>query len=388
MIRKCACCAGKEINLIWNLPKLPLTGIYFEDKSDPNFEYLHDQQLAFCNQCTHMQLNNIVDPTLLYHKTYTHRTSTSNISRSGNDFLLNLILNKKFKDKKQILEIGCNDTYLLNNLREVTVNRAGMDPIFDEARVKIDEGLYVHGGFAETFNYGKLVEDPVDLVISAHTFEHVVDPIASIQNLSTVLGEKVDFIIEVPSSLRMIEQLRLDQVFSQHINYYSPESLSRLMSKLDLNLVDITYNYSYWGGTQILHFSNYIKPTLKPPVFNLSLEKVKRSIELFVSEKEKLIFRLENSPGRVFAYGAAQMFPILQYHFSDSFKRVEEIFDDNPDRVGKYFPGDDRKIRSFNDFKFEPNDTVVITALDSTKPLIRNLISRDINLIIIPLGNV
>lgn len=297
-------------------------------------------------------------------------------------------MNKKFKDKKQILEIGCNDTYLLSNLREVTVNRAGIDPIFDEVRVKIDEGLYVHGGFAETFNYGKLVEDPVDLVISAHTFEHVVDPIMSIQNLSTVLGEKADFIIEVPSSLRMIEQLRLDQVFSQHINYYSPESLSTLMSKLDLSLVDITYNYSYWGGTQILHFSNYIKPTLKPPILNLSVEKVKRSIELFVSEKEKLIFRVENSPGRVFAYGAAQMLPILQYHFSDSFKRVEEIFDDNPDRIGKYFPGDDRKIRSFNDFKFEPDDTVVIAALDSTKPLMRNLISRGINLIIIPLGNV
>jgi hypothetical protein len=297
-------------------------------------------------------------------------------------------LNKKFKNKKQILEIGCNDTYLLSNLKEVAVNRAGMDPIFDEERVKIEEGLYVHGGFAETFNYGQLVEDPVDLVLSAHTFEHVVDPIMSIQNLSTVLGEKVDFIIEVPSSLRMIEQLRLDQVFSQHINYYSPESLSRLMSKLDLSLVDIVYNYSYWGGTQILHFSNYIKPTLKPPVFNLSLDKVKRSIQLFVTEIEKLKFRVENSPGRVFAYGAAQMLPILVYHFSDSFNRVEEIFDDNPDRIGKYFPGDGRKIRSFNDFEFEPNDTVVITALDSTKPLIQNLISRKINLIIVPLGNV
>ena len=160
------------------------------------------------------------------------------------------------------------------------------------------------------------------------------------------------------------------------------------MSKLDLSLVDINYNYSYWGGTQILHFSNYIRPTVKPPIFDLSLEKVKRSIKLFVSEKEKLIFRLENSPGRVFAYGAAQMPPILQYHFSDSFKKLEEIFDDNPDRIGKYFPGDDRKIKSFIDFEFEPNDTVVITALDSTKPLVRNLLGRNINLIIIPLGNV
>ena len=112
-----------------------------------------------------------------------------------------------------------------------------------------------------------------------------------------------------------------------------------------------------------------------------------QSKQLFIDEVSAVIFKLKSAPGNVYAYGAAQMLPILNYHIGETFDLVKEIFDDNPDRIGKYFPGDSRRIKSFKEFKFEPKDTVLITALDSTKPLIQNLISKGLNLIILPLGN-
>jgi hypothetical protein len=334
-----------------------------------------------------MQLDNVIDPSLLYQETYSHRTSLSNISRNGNNFLLNFILSKNFKKKKQILEIGCNDIYLLSNLEEVSASRAGVDPIFESETIEIQPGIFVLGGFAESVNYNKLIKEPIDLVISAHTFEHVVDPVSSLQNLKPFLAKNFDFIIEVPSSPRMIDQLRLDQIFSQHINYYSPESLQKLMRMLNLDLINVSYNYAYWGGTQILHFSNYAKIEKPLDILKVNLERVKESIELFSSEFRNLEYRMKNAPGRLFAYGAAQMLPIIDYHLNGAFDLVEIIFDDNDERIGKYYPLDKRKICKFSGFKFNDSDTIVITALDSAKPLVTNVLRNGVNLIIIPIGN-
>jgi len=378
---------NSELEIVWELPNLPLTGIYFTDHSDPNFEYFHSQNLLYCNKCSHLQLSKIVDPNLLYLETYTHRTSTSPISKSGNEFLLKTILDKGFKNKKQILEIGCNDIYLLKNLRGISEHRAGVDPIFDNHKTEVEPGIFVHGGFAESIDYGNLIEKPVDLVISAHTFEHIIDPVKSLLNLKPYISDKLDFIIEVPSSVRMLEQLRLDQVFSQHINYYSPKSLTMLMQNIGLQFVSIIHNYSYWGGTQILHFSNYqnsselVREDISKEIFNSAKHH-------FLNEIENIKFKINNAPGRIFAYGAAQMLPILQYHLGDTFELISEIFDDNPERIGKNFPFDLRNIRELDGFKFFPSDTFLITALDSAKPLIKRLIEKNINLIILPIGNI
>ena len=386
-MRKCACCSNASMEVTWNLPRLPLTGIFVDPHSQIDFQYFHDQELQFCTFCSHLQLSKVVDPELLYLETYTHRTSTSPISKSGNEFLLKTILEKQFKDKEQILEIGCNDIYLLKSLRTVSKNRAGIDPIFDDKKIEIEPGIFVHGGFAENIEYTNLIEKPVDLVISAHTFEHIVDPIKSLRNLKPYLAEKVDFIIEVPSSIRMIEQVRLDQVFSQHINYYSPKSISKLMEILNLEFVDIKYNYSYWGGTQILHFSNYNSTSVNE-LPALSKEILSNSIDNFLREIEVVKFKIKNSPGRVFAYGAAQMLPILKYHLGETFDLIDEILDDNPERVGKIYPfSDNQIIKPFEIYEHKQGDTLVITALDSAKILTSKLLSKGVNLIIVPIGN-
>jgi len=387
LLRTCACCLNSELEIIWELPNLPLTGIYLTSHSEPSFEYLHNQNLLYCNNCSHLQLSKIVDPDLLYLETYTHRTSTSPISKSGNEFLLNTILDKEFTNKKQILEIGCNDIYLLKNLRGISEHRAGVDPIFDNNKIEVEPGIFVHGGFAESIDYGNLIEKPVDLIISAHTFEHIIDPVKSLLNLKPYVSDKLDFIIEVPSSVRMLEQLRLDQVFSQHINYYSPKSLTQLMQTIGLRFVSIIHNYSYWGGTQILYFSNYHNSD-ESVKENISKETFYSAKKHFLNEIEIIKFKLKSAPGRIFAYGAAQMLPILQYHLGDVFDLVSEIFDDNPERIGKNFPFDLRTIKELDGFKFFPDDTILITALDSAKPLTKRLIDKNINLIILPIGNI
>jgi hypothetical protein len=385
-VDECLCCAAEQLVDLWELPNLPLTGIYLDSNSLTDFPFLYDQILRFCNNCTHMQLKYILDPTFLYRDTYSHETSKSPLSNASNINLLKVI-SEKFSQKSQILEIGCNDSFLLRGLQNVSENRAGIDPIYEDRKIEIEPGIFVHGGFIETIDLNNLLSNPIDLLISSHTFEHLENPILALLSLKPFLAKKFDVILEIPSSIRMVEQLRLDQVFHQHSSYYTPESLSNLFKIIDCNLVDISFNYSLWGGTQILHFSNYDRSS-EIQRYKLTKKDILNSKALFQSEILSVQYKLQHAPGNVYAYGAAQMLPILGYHIGEQFTQIQEIFDDNPTRIGKFFPGDDREIRSFKEFHFTSDDTVLITALDSAKPLIQNLINKGLNLIILPLGNV
>jgi len=382
----CLCCSRQNLIELWNLPNLPLTGIYVNDNSSLDFPFLFDQVLMFCSNCSHIQLSNIIDSEFLYRDTYSHCTEQSQLSHLSNLNLLEVIT-KKFLNKNQILEIGCNDIFLLKKLKHIAKNLAGIDPIYDDYKQEIHPGIFVHGGFMESIDLDNLLDNPVDLVITSHTFEHLTNPRSALESLKPYLAKKFDFIIEIPSSLRMVDQLRLDQIFHQHVSYYSPDSISALLKVIDATLVEVTYNYGLWGGTQILHFTNYVECS-EVKNFKLTYNDFSNSKAFFYNEIEAVKFKIEHAPGRVFAYGAAQMLPILQYHLGAPFDQIEAIFDDNIDRIGKFFPGDNRRIKSFKEFEFRSNDTVLITALDSTKPLVQNLINKKVNLIIVPLGNV
>jgi len=388
VLKNCNVCDSSEISSVWELPQFPLTGIYVDNPHDVGFKNCYQQELQFCTKCSHAQLANQLDPTFLYRDTYTHRTSESPISSSGNKYLLEFIRSNTLgRNFKQVLEIGCNDLYLLENLKDRTLNQAGIDPIWPDGVTVSKNGVRLWGGFAESTNYEELLQSKIDLVITAHTFEHVTNPRAAIESLKGHISNDCIFIIEVPSAERMLEQGRLDQVFNQHVNYYSVKSLEKLLEPLGFNLINLNYNFSYWGGTQLLIFSLTEAPALDIFEQELSVESYSKSIEIFSDSMRNTSNQIENSRGPVYLFGAAQMLPPLIYHFSkEAIAKISGIIDDNPRRQNKYYPDLGIKIFSLSEISNISDSTIVISALDSSRPILNRLLELNPRTIIIPNG--
>lgn len=388
MLQTCNVCQSDRVEPLWKLPSFPLTGIYQDEYNPASIINEYDQELQFCNDCTHAQLGNQIDPIFLYRDTYTHRTSESPISTSGNRFLLNYIKSTTHNIFfSQILEIGCNDLLLLESLTDRSKSLAGIDPIWPDGISVSDSGIRLWGGLAETSNYSELLTSKIDLIISAHTFEHITNPRQVFESLKEELSENCLLIIEVPSAERMLEQGRLDQIFNQHVNYYSIASLKKLVEPFGFRLRDITYNFSYWGGTQLLTFA------LSDEEFSIDSKRIinkevyQQAIVNFKSSIENTSRQIENSHRPVYLYGAAQMLPSLMYHFSDSAKKnVTAIIDDNPSRQGRYFPNLEIKILPSQAIQDFSDSTIVISALDSARPILGQILKLNPRTIIIPNG--
>jgi hypothetical protein len=386
--RNCNVCDSSEISSVWDLPEFPLTGIYVDSPQEVGFINRYQQELQFCRKCSHAQLANQIDPTFLYRDTYTHRTSESPISSNGNKYLLEFIRsNTQGRKFKQVLEIGCNDLYLLENLKDRTLNQAGIDPIWPDGVTVSENGVRLWGGFAESTDYEELLQSKIDLIITAHTFEHVTNPRAAIESLKSQISNDCIFVIEVPSAERMLEQGRLDQVFNQHVNYYSVKSLEKLLEPLGFRLINLDYNFSYWGGTQLLIFSLTEAPALDIFKQELSVERYSKSIEFFSDSMLNTSNQIENSEGPVYLFGAAQMLPPLIYHFSkEAIAKINGIIDDNPRRQNKYYPEIEIKIFSLSEISNISDSTIVISALDSSRPILKKLLEMNPRTIIIPNG--
>lgn len=383
---ECRICGSSDIRKVWDLPGLPLTGIYVDSPDNIPSSYFHDQALLVCDECSHAQLGAIVDPDFLYLETYSHRTSLSAVSTTGNTFLLDF-LNSFFDGRKfrQIVEIGCNDLYLMKNLTIEATAKAGVDPIFSPGEVIDIEGVKVTGGFAEETDYSRLMSDAADLVISAHTFEHVPEPREVLRTLDPHLVSGAFFVIEVPSSTTMLRNGRLDQVFAQHVNIFSPESLVALFLQFEFSLVHQIHNYSYWGGTQILVFQKG-GSSLVEVQSGARAADYAEAVELFDAEVRSLQKKIDHPHLKNVCLGAAQMLPIIHYHLGQEAWSFSAILDENPSRVGKFFPGITTPIEPMDGFPDLRGFQVMISAIDSAKALVPKAIHRGSPSVLLPFG--
>lgn len=385
----CSACGASALERVLELPGFPLTGIYVKAADRGNYACF-DQSLLRCATCGHGQLANTIDPAYLYQDTYSHRSSLSPIATRGNDFI------HAFIDRvvgttplKSIVEIGCNDLYLLKKLQARSPFLLGFDPIWRDCSNGIQDGIHVSGKYIEEIKPADDIAQRPDLIISANTLEHIDNPLASLRPIFDYAAPGATFVVEVPSFDTLVRTARYDQVFHQHLNYFSLGSFLTMIERLGGEYITHCNNFEYWLGTLVIAFrkpaANVTPAKAAAPskqhvrdqfgLFRTHLDAVSRQIEAL---------RAEHTP--ICGYGAAQMAPTLAYHLNSDFSFLDGILDENPSRVGLTYPSLRVGIRDAGELPSLHDHGVLVTALDSARPIIGRLIAKRARYILYPIS--
>lgn len=384
--RFCHVCGSNDLEVIFEAPKLPLTGIYLPQNTQeilPTF----DQSLMFCNCCGHGQLKNLISPSVLYDETYTHRTSSSPIATKGNDFFYDKLLEisggRKFKT---MLEVGCNDLYLLKKAQNLAEKKIGIDPIWVGRDHDLNSSTRVLGRFIEQIDVKDDIGLKPDLIISAHTFEHIQDFRGQMASLVNIAADGCLFLIEIPSFESLVKQRRFDQVFHQHIQYTSLSSMRRLIEEVGCSFLGHAFNYSYWGGTLLFWFEKN-KQTKNKNLNGFEMQSpqnIKNSFQDFRFGVQAAVSQAKQLNEKCYGFGGAQMLPILAYHMNSGLEFMDSILDDNLERNLTRLPGIAPLIRTPVAGEME-NAAIMITALDSSRPILRRLLEANPRRILHPM---
>lgn len=374
--KQCAGCGGGLFETILDLGIVPLAG-YFPTKEELSNQSQYPLNLVVCKYCKLVQTDSVIDPALLF-EDYRYLSSVGLSNHFKN--VANLIDDKyQIKDKK-ILEIGCNDGVLLEPLKRLGADVEGVDPAKNIVKVARDKGLKVYNDYFNDKTFGDDdFKSKYDIVISNNTFAHIIDIQSVIKGINKVLKPEGIFIFEVHYLKSLIEGKQWDNVYHEHIFYYSISALQKMFQRNNMTLIDFEEIPIHSGSIRVtvknrLEFlPNKILDRITDETKNICdlnyLNQYGKDVKKHISDFNNQISILskENAIAGYGASGRANMFCNLTDLNSDI---VRFIVDESPERCGRYIANTDIPIVDIETLENSNVNLIIIFAWNYSKMII------------------
>lgn len=276
---------------------------------------------------------------------------------------------------KDIVEIGCGKGEFLSILCELGPNRGtGYDPAYVPER---DTGS--GATFVRDFYSDRYAGDGADFIICKMTLEHIHDVgefLSTIRRLAEIRAGTTVF-IQVPDVTRILRECAFEDVYYEHVSYFSPGSLGRIFNRCGL---DVQRTESLYGD-QYLVIEGRIAggfPSPIPPQDDI--ERLRAGSASFRDAfRNKLALwrdriREFSQPGRravIWGSGSKGVAFLTTLGVEDG---IDYAVDINPFRQGHFMPGTGQEIVSGEFLKEYEPDTVVVM-----NPIYQGEIQKDLD---------
>lgn len=200
-----------------------------------------------------VQLLNLTDPEQRYQEfEYSYTSSNSETAKRHWEDYIQYVNSLKSMSGSTILELGSNDGFLLNLANKFASNVLGVDasPAMSDLAIELGIKTLV-GAFGQS---NKLSADirrehsEFDFIFANNVLNHSNDPVSFVGEVAKLLGDEGLFIFEVPYWLETITSLRFDQIYHEHITYFTVKSAIALLATAGLFIQDVSV-VDYHGGS-------------------------------------------------------------------------------------------------------------------------------------------
>lgn len=316
----------------------------------------------------------------IFKKDYPYRSS---LSETMNKSFGELSKKIKYKyKKKRILEIGCNDGVFLKNFKKKDV--LGIEPCSNIAKSSIQKGLNV---LTEYWTYKlsnkiKKKYGKFDIIFSANTITHIQNLNEVFKAINNILNEDGFLIIQDPSLLELIKNNAYDQFYNEHIYVFSYLSLSNILKKHNLEILNLENVKDHGGSIRYYIKKKNNKNRLNQSVINQKRLEIKNGLDKIATyikfrkkvENSKINFvnllkKIKKNKKTIIGYGAtAKAVTVLNYCKINT-KYIDYFFDTTPEKQNKFMPGVKIPIRKYVKLKKKFVDYVFLGAWNFKKEI-------------------
>ena len=217
-------------------------------------ETFYPMQLHHCPDCGLTQLGYIVSPKVVY-KNFPFVSGTTRTATEHLQSLARLLVEvSSLGPDSFAVDIGSNDGTLLKGFVPHGVRFLGIDPSGDPVRIANEQGIpTLHDFFTEESARGIRDEHgAADAISAAGVFGHIADLASVMRGVDALLAPEGVFLTENQYWLDMVERLHYDNMFHQHLRYYSMKPLLRLYGDYGLEIFDVRRSEVYGGSITVL----------------------------------------------------------------------------------------------------------------------------------------
>jgi methylation protein EvaC len=354
---------GKKIPIVINFGEMPVANKFHKNQKEKVTYF--NMSLSFNKKYSLAQLSNAPSPKKLFNEEYAFLSSTSKNMETHFKMTAQEIKNKFYGKRISILEIGCNDGIFLKNFKNQ--DHIGIEPAKNVADIAKKNNIKIINKFLnlDTVKNFKL-ENKFDCIYAANVICHIKDLREIFSSVEKMLKKNGYFIFEDPYFGDILEKGSYDQIYDEHIYYFSITSVQKIARDHGLILVDAKKLKTH-GGSMRYYITN-----------NMNKKKTKRFLSIFKSEKRKMfdnitslykfkkkiiilkhnfhnkLKKLNKEKKEVYGYGATSKSSTILHFCNINNKLVKGIFDNSRTKINKFSPGkkikiiDHKKINKFN----------------------------------------
>ena len=364
---ECRCCGSNKLKRVLSLGYQPLANNLLNNKDENVKKY--PLELNVCENCFNCQLSVTIDKNEMF-SNYLYKSSTTKSFRDHFKLAAKKYI-EKFQLEKDayIIDVGSNDGIALKPFLELEYkNIQGIEPAKNLADLANKNGINTFHGYLEDKALNP-IKNGADLLLASNVFAHSDDLKSMAESMKKLIKPEGKIIIEVQHLLRTLEDLTFDNIYHEHVNYWSLTSLITFFKDLGLIIFDVEEINTH-GGSIRIYISQDKKIKISSSVAKLldkeeqfGLKQINtylnfgKKVENIKSNFLKNIKILKEKHNEIIGYGAPAKATTALNYFNVS-NDINFIIEDNDFKHGKYVPG--VNIPIFSKDKIKNNNAAIL----------------------------
>lgn len=378
----CRCCSSKNLKRVVSLGYLPLANNLLNSE-DEKIE-VYPLEFNFCEECFNCQLSYTVDPEKLFsHYLYLSSTGKSFVNhfkQAAENYIKQFNLNK---ESSQIIDVGSNDGIALRPFKDYGFkNLLGIEPAKNLADLANKSGIKTINEFLSKETIRK-INVKADLVLASNVFAHVDDIKSMTDCFFSLLKDKGVLIIEVQYLLDTLKDCTFDNIYHEHVNYWSVLSINNFFHSQNSKLFKVEKVDTH-GGSIRLYISKDLNIKIDKSVEDFLAEEKKFGLKKFETYENfgKKIYKIRDLVRKNIKYlKNTKNMSIIGFgspakattalNFYNVSKEIDFIIDDNLLKQEKFLPGVKIPIKNKNFLK-KKADILLVLAWNFFKEIKEN----------------
>jgi SAM-dependent methyltransferase len=348
----CRSCGYARLELILSFGSTPLADRLLTAEQLDQPELIAPLDLAFCPNCTLVQIIQTVAPEVLFCEDYPYFSSVSKaLLHHFGESARALITSRKLDTNSLVVEAASNDGYMLKNFLARGIPVLGIDPAQGPAQAAQRAGIPTLCTFFGEDLARRLRDEgrQADLFLANNVLAHVPDLGGFVKAIRTILKATGVAVIEAPYVVDLIDHCEFDTIYHQHLCYFSVTALDRLFRSNGLYL-NAVQRVPIHGGSLRLFVEH--REAVGESVRSLLEEEARRGIDRVEYYRDfagrvlqirsallDLLEDLKRQGKKIAAYGAAAKATTLLGYCGIDQQLVDYVVDLNAYKHGRYMGG-------------------------------------------------
>jgi SAM-dependent methyltransferase len=372
---RCRSCGSAQLRTFLSLGETPLADALLapEDLERPEPHYPLD--VAFCPECTLVQILAEVPPQTLFVDNYLYFSSFSDqFLAHARRHADRLVEERGLDGSTLVAEVGSNDGYLLRNFVERGIPVLGIDPAPGQVEAAQALGVRTVPEFFDADVARRLVDEfgQASVLIANNVMAHTPNLNGFVEGISILLADDGVATIENPYVRELVDHCEFDTIYHEHFSYFSCTSVDRLMRRHGLRLVGVE-PFPVHGGTLRWWVARdaepdetvrrYLAAEAAAGLDDYSYyERFAERVETVRRDLLALVDGLRVDGSRLAAYGAAAKGSTLLNYVGLGPDSLDFVVDRNVHKHGRLMPGMHIPIKPTEALLEEQPDYVLLLA--------------------------